>query len=421
MKNVTADCTSSRYSCRMKRWLLVLGVLVGFGAMQLSLSPVLAQEKFIVETFVRDDCSHCHDQEKFFDEQLEKGKELEVKYLDIDVQENKDLWEKVVQKEGISKSTPITLVGATVIAGFDKPETTGERILELVEKQGSDAYVGFEKYLELEVSDLQVYAQGQCEDECELDTGFYKVSLPFVGVIDTSTYSLPLLASVLGFIDGFNPCAMWVLVTFLVVLSQLKSKKKMWIFAGTFMLAEAIMYALILVVWFSTWDFVGLDRVVTPLVGLLALGGGSFFLWEWKNTDGTCQVGDLAQKARTRNRIKDLAKQPFTLVTFIGVLGLAFSVNIIEFACSIGIPQAFTKILELNQLGFFRTFSLIGTYILFYMVDDLIVFGIALYSFEKIGITTKYSRMSSLIGGILMIGLGAMLLLKPQLLIMGIN
>lgn len=63
-----------------------------------------------------------------------------------------------------------------------------------------------------------------------------------------------------------------------------------------------------------------------------------------------------------------------TLGVFVGTIGIAFSVNIIEFACSIGIPQAFTKLLEMSPLTFVAKQAYILVYTLFYMVDDFLVF-----------------------------------------------
>ena len=112
-----------------------------------------------------------------------------------------------------------------------------------------------------------------------------------------------------------------------------------------------------------------------------------------------------------------LASKPMTIGVALGIIGLALSVNIFEFACSIGIPQTFTKLLELNQLSTLARQAYMGFYILMYMVDDFLVFGLALYSIDKIGITHKYSKWSTLVGGILMLALGAIMLIKPELLV----
>ena len=105
-----------------------------------------------------------------------------------------------------------------------------------------------------------------------------------------------------------------------------------------------------------------------------------------------------------------------TIVTILGIFGLAFSVNIFEFACSIGIPQTFTKILDLNITNWAMKQAYTFIYIFGYMIDDFVVFGIALYSFDKIGITAKYATYAHLIGGILMVVLGFVMLFAPEML-----
>ena len=137
---------------------------------------------------------------------------------------------------------------------------------------------------------------------------------------------------------------------------------------------------------------------------------------EWRKKEIECKVTNLNQRQKTKQRIENLAANPFTLFTFLAILGIAFSVNIIEFACSIGIPQAFTKILELNQLSLLQTASFIFVYIVFYMIDDFIVFGIALYGLDKLSFATKYSKLSNLLGGAVMILLGLLMIFKPDIL-----
>jgi cytochrome c biogenesis protein CcdA len=230
------------------------------------------------------------------------------------------------------------------------------------------------------------------------------------------------MSSVLGFIDGFNPCAMWVLLTFLIILSQIGDKKKMIYLVGVFVFAEAVMYFLILNVWYQTWDFISLDKWVTPAVGLLAFGSGIYFLYKWHKSNGelTCDVTSLEHQQKTTQKIKDVVSKPITIVTLLAVLALAFSVNIIEFACSVGIAQSFTKILELNNLSFIGRQFYVAVYTLFYMADDFLIFILAIVGFKKFHtVGAKYSHLSMLIGGILMLILGILLILKPQWLMFG--
>lgn len=370
-----------------------------------------------VHTFVRDDCGHCIDMKAFFSELENERQDFTVIYYDIDETENRTLFDQIAELESLTKATPITIIGGKLVQGFEAGETTGQRFIELIEQTDESNSVTPQQYVEMGGSGSAELSGGTCDAEgCEVTYEPFYVKVPFYGPVDVKKYSLPVMALVLGFIDGFNPCAMWVLVTFLIVLVQIGDRKKMWQIAGLFIVAEAVMYYMILNVWFSAWDFIGLDRIITPIIGVVAIGGGIFFLYEWWTSDGTCKVTNLEQRKKIHGKIQEIASKPMTLAVAAGVIVLALSVNIIEFACSIGIPQAFTKIIELNQLGWLESQGLMLLYILMYMVDDFIVFGLALWGAQHLNMTSKYAKWCNFIGGVLMILLGALLIFAPNLL-----
>ncbi len=389
------------------------------------IGSVRADEKSVIEVMGRTDCAHCREEQKFLSALAETRKDFVVNTYDTDTN-GKDLFSRITTQEGLPRATPITLVGGVIIQGFDAPETTGKRIQELLDASRGKPSVTFKTYLAqgaAGIAKVERIDSASCADGtvCALPLPAPMLfRLPITGtVVDISTYSLPALSVVLGFIDGFNPCAMWVLVTFLIMLAQTGSRKKLLQVAGLFVIAETIMYYLILNVWFTAWDFIGLDRIVTPIVGIVAMLGGLFFLYEWYKSLGTkmaCQIVDAENRSKIIRRIKAFITGDFTFLVAIGIIGLAFTVNIIEFACSIGIPQAFTKIIQLNHLGFLHTQFLMAIYIFFYMIDDFLVFGLAIWGFEKIHLTEKYSQWSALAGGILMLILGYLLMFRPDVI-----
>lgn len=382
-----------------------------------------AAEKVKIEVLERADCVHCQAEKAFLHDTIAKRDDIEVRFLDISEGKNLELFQQIADKAELSQSTPITIVGMSIIQGFDVADTTGATILSLVQKNAGAKEQGFEAYLRADKATIAKAEQGAaaCDDSslCVVDKPALLVKVPFMGAVDAAKYSLIALSSVLGFLDGFNPCAMWVLITFLIVLMQIGSKRKMWAIAGLFILAEAIMYYLILNVWFKTWNFIGLDRIVTPVIGGLAIAGGLFFLYEWYKSLGTemaCQIIDAENRSKIVRKIKSFSEAPLTLISAFGIIGLAFSVNIIEFACSIGYPQAFTKIIQINDLGFWQTQWYMAVYIFFYMIDDLLVFALALWGFDKMHLTQGFSKWSALIGGICMLLLGYLLIFAPQIL-----
>lgn len=377
-----------------------------------------------VHVFQRDDCTYCKAEKEFLAELEETRSDLGFEVMMHDIVNDDDsnaLYQQITILKSVPRITPITVIGDTLIQGFDAPETTGVRIISAIKRAHAVEEITLDEFIAGKTV-VEGDSEAGCDsgDVCGIDGGDHEFvfKLPLIGVVDLQVFSLTTLSIVLGTVDGFNPCAMWVLVTFLLILLQIGDRKKMWQVAGLFILAEAIMYWMILNVWYSTWDFIGLDRIVTPFVGLIAIGGGVFFLYKWYKARQAlvCDVTDLEQQGKISEKIQNIAKGPLTLAAVGGIIAIAFSVNIIEFACSVGIPQAFTKILELNQLSFLGTQWYTFLYILFYMVDDFIVFGLALWGFEKIQATEKYSRASMLIGGILMLILGALLIFAPSLL-----
>ncbi len=394
---------------------ILIGILSLF--FPLFIVPVVfAQtEKTEVVVFVRTGCTHCQAEEAFLKD-LEKESTISLTLFNVAEKQGSEKFLAFTTRTNTAKVTPITIIGTSYIIGFDSEKTTGKTIRKLIDEASV-------KHVRTELDRATLYGETSsiCDETgavpCTVQKPGITVTLPILGTINSATYPLIAISSILGFIDGFNPCAMWVLVTFLLLLLQAGSKKKMAVYAGIFILAEAIMYTMILTVWYKTWNFVQLDSIITPIIGVVTIIGGGFFLREWRKKELECHVTGVEQRSKTVAKLKELTAEKFSLYTCLGILVVAFSVNIIEFACSIGIPQSFTKILELNHLSGIQYMAYIFIYIFFYMIDDLVVFGLALYGADKLSLTTKYSKTSNLVGGILMLILGVIMIVNPGLIL----
>jgi hypothetical protein len=95
-------------------------------------------------------------------------------------------------------------------------------------------------------------------------------------------------------------------------------------------------------------------------------------------------------------------------------MALAVSVNIVELACSAGLPVMFIEILSMNNLSTIENVIYIGLYMIFFLIDDFIVFFIAMFTMKITGISTKYNKYSHLLGGVIMLLVGLLLLFKPE-------
>ena len=415
------------------RFFALMIMLFGiFWISQIGYSDGNSQSKKVkIEYFGRKDCKNCANLEKFLKELSVKRYDFEYVEYKIDKsKEEKAFFDETTSKLKLVKGTPIIYIDGHIIQGFNTADTTGKEIESLINSgKTKDKILTLKEYVESgqagNVSSNGAVCTG--DTVCEVP-GLTKgaenqvlVNIPIINkIVDLTNYSLFTMSLILGTIDGFNPCAMWVLVLFLTALIAVGNKVKMFRVAGLFIFAEAAMYFFILNAWIYAWDFVGLDKWVTPLVGIIGIAGGIFFIRNYLKKGDTleCEVTDFEQRAKISKKIKDIANKPFTLLTALAIIGLALSVNVIEFACSVGIPQTYTKILQINEVPFWTRQFYTFIYIIGYMVDDIIVFGFALMSINKLQLTTKYSKWVNLFGGILMIILGLIMLIKPSLLIM---
>ena len=415
------------------RFFALMIVIFGiFCISQIGYSDGNSQAKKVkIEYFGRKDCKNCANLEKFLKELSAKRDDFEYVEHKIDKsKEEKAFFDETTSKLKLVKGTPIIYIDGHIIQGFNTADTTGKEIESLINSgKTKDKILTLKEYLESgqagNVSSNGAVCTG--DTVCEVP-GLTKgaenqvlVNIPIINkTVDLTNYSLFTMSLILGTIDGFNPCAMWVLVLFLTALIAVGNKIKMFRVAGLFIFAEAAMYFFILNAWIYAWDFVGLDKWVTPLVGIIGIAGGIFFIRNYLKKGDTleCEVTDFEQRAKISKKIKDIANKPFTLLTALAIIGLALSVNVIEFACSVGIPQTYTKILQINEVPFWTRQFYTFIYIIGYMIDDIIVFGFALMSVNKLQLTTKYSKWVNLFGGILMIILGLIMLIKPSLLIM---
>ena len=392
-----------------KFWLGFLGLFLIFSFGSNVIAQKESSPKNII-VFVREGCAACAKEEVFL-EKL-RGQDFQISLLDIGNQKIFDKFSEITDEYNVPKVTPITLAGGEVLVGFEGENTTGEKIKTLANEKYNSVDLYLNNSLEVEENSDVCTINGNCGTASTADF-LDKIKVPVFGEIDVKNFSLFSLASVLGFIDGFNPCAMWVLIAFLIALSQVGSKSRMMAVAGLFIIAESIMYFLILNVWYHTWNFIKLDWLILPIVGLVSLAGGVYFLYKFRKNNGqlVCDVSSLEHQKKTTEKIKDIVSSPLSIIGAFVIIGLAFSVNIIEFACSIGLPQTFTKILEMNNVNFFFQQFYIGIYTLFYMVDDFIVFALAIFGYQKFyQFGAKYSNLALLIGGIILIILGVLML-----------
>jgi hypothetical protein len=354
-----------------------------------------------IHSFTRADCATCPAQQAFLNRLLKEFPNLILIRHDLEQAGEPEIMEELVRIRGyggrIAEKLPVTIVGEEIFFGFDRDGKTGQEIVKAVADLNRQS------------------ALPQAEMAAPVST---VVELPLIGEIDASRFSLPVLAVVLGLVDGLNPCAMWVLVYLISLILSLRDRRKIWLLVGTFVAASGILYYLFMTAWLNAFLLLGYIRYLTLVVGFFALWVGVTDLYETfrhRGGEEACQVGDLESKQQTVNRIKKVVTAPLTFGSFLAVIGLAFLVNSIEFLCSAAIPAVFTHVLSLRALGLAQYYFYILVYDFFFMLDDLVIFATAAFAATS-SLGEKYARYTKPFGGAIMLTLGVVLIFFPTLL-----
>jgi cytochrome c biogenesis protein CcdA len=246
-----------------------------------------------------------------------------------------------------------------------------------------------------------------------------KVRIPFLGEVDPTQYALPVLAVLLGLIDGFNPCAMWALVYLISLIIGLNDRTKIWFLVGSFVLASGILYFLFMTAWLGAFLVIGYYRPLTLAIGVVAMVFGLHNLFEVARAKGAliCTIGDHDSKQKTQEKMRSIVLSPLTLTTMLAIIGLAFLVNSIEFLCSSAIPAVFTHVLAVSNLSWIEYYGYILLYDFFFMLDDMIIFGVAAFTISTTtSMGERYVKFSKIVGGFLLIAIGLLLVFMPEVL-----
>ena len=170
-----------------------------------------------------------------------------------------------------------------------------------------------------------------------------------------------------------------------------------------------------MLLWLNVITFVGSLKWFKILIALIALIGGTLNVRSFiKSKDTGCTVVDETKRKSIFTKIKKITTEKKLSLSIIGIIVLAVTVNFIEVSCSAGLPVIFMSILSMNDLSVLEYSFYMFLYILFFLIDDLIIFIIAMVTLKLTGISNKYAKYSHLIGGILMIIIGILLIFKPE-------
>ena len=442
------------------RTLCVYVGIAALGAVLLLPASVDAQDILtdhpILYLFWGDGCPHCEDEKKFLENLQDRYPELEMRYFEVwNVAENRAIAEGLRQAyELTSSSVPMTFIGRWTITGYEQDTTTGKQIERQIDaclQRGcinaltmlgpSQAVLDIRKQIQQDAlvdwvrfpakATPQPVTTTSSEETITAPVTEQPEAMPppndsintILGTLSVSNLGLPIFTCIIALLDGFNPCAMWVLSFLLTLVIHARSRKKIALIGGIFVITSGVIYFIFMTGWLNFYtmgilrQYTNYLRITVALVAIVMgfINCKDFFFFK----RGISLTIPESAQPKLFKKMRELVHAQATVEVIFGTVVLAVTANLIEFGCTVGFPAFFTQVLTLQKFSTLTQYLYLAAYNVVYVIPLAVIVGIFAWTMGGRKLTEKEGRILKLVGGALMLALGLILLIKPDLLSFG--
>lgn len=346
-----------------------------------------------VHLFWGDGCTICAKEQLFLaDLKAKYGESLEVHEYEIWYHpEFKPLLFEMAAERGVEvDAVPVTFIGQRTWIGFD--EVMGEEMIETIEAI---------------ISGKPTAAAGPST----------VVRLPFHKEVDLRNHSLVWATVLIGFVDGMNPCSLWMLSLLLAMILRSGSRTKVLLVGLTFLAVTATIYSLFVTGMFSVFSYVGYLRWIQVAAALVALAVGVLNIKEYVafGVGPSLSISE-ENKPRLYRGIRAVMAQESPLMAVGATAALATAAALMELPCTAGFPMVWSNLLATQGVGRVEFSALLVLYMVIYLLDELFIFLVALITLRASRLQEKHGRLLKLGGGSLMLAFAGVLLIRPELM-----
>ena len=244
-----------------------------------------------------------------------------------------------------------------------------------------------------------------------------EISLPLIGSVNPETNSLMFVTVMIAAVDAFNPCAFFVLMFLLSMMLRTGSRARMLLVGGIFLFFSGLLYFLFMAAWLNLFRVIGELGVITMIAALIAILAGlinvkDFF---WFKQGVSLSIPDDA-KPKLYQRTRELLKAHSLVALIPATIGLALFANLYEFLCTAGFPMVYTRILTLSDLSTLQYYLYLVLYNVIYVLPMLAIVIAFAVSLGGRKLQEREGRNMKLVSGMMMLALGMILLINPNLL-----
>ncbi|MEJ2288706.1 MAG: thioredoxin family protein [Deinococcales bacterium] len=241
------------------------------------------------------------------------------------------------------------------------------------------------------------------------------LSVPLIGRVALVGRSELATTALIAFVDGFNPCSLWLLSLLLAVVINTRSRRKVLLVGTTFLLVAAAVYALLLAGLVNVLALVGVLPWVRTGVALTALGFALVNLkdYVWYRHGPSLTIPEGRRPAIYRGIRGVMARERSTLPMIAATAAMAAGVTLFELPCTVGFPVLWADLVMQWHPGVAAFWGLLLVYLLVFLLDELALFGAAAAALRVTRLEERHGRSLKLLGGMVMLFLAAVLLLRP--------
>lgn len=392
-------------------------------------APVLAQEpsarhQVVVYLFWGEGCPHCARAKPFLESLQVKYPEIVLREFEVYYnQENKQIFTSMAEKYGLEQLfVPTIFIGKNYQQGYSEELNPyiENAIADCLQNGCIDPGEGVEGVVPISTPPSLLptpTAPPANQPPAEVNHP-HTITLPLIGSVDLAVQPITLSTILIAFVDGFNPCSLWVLSMLLAITLHSGSRKKILIIGLIFLSVTAFIYAIFITGLFSILkitSFAGWIRILVSLVALFfAVVNIKDYFWYREGLSFTIAADQKPGIFHRMRRLMDAGQ------SFWGLAGatvvLAAGVSLVEFSCTAGFPVLWANLLSAQNVTLPAFILLLVLYMVIYQLDELVIFGGAVISLKSSRVEEKHGRILKLIGGMLMLTLAVVMLVNPSLM-----
>lgn len=243
-------------------------------------------------------------------------------------------------------------------------------------------------------------------------------TLPFLGEIDLGAQSLILSTALIAFIDGVNPCSLWVLSVLLALTIHTGSRKKVFVIGAVFLTVTSLVYVLFiagLFTMFTVLDWVPWIQALVAIVALFfALINIKDYFWYKEGVPLTIADEKKPGLYKSMRRVLNAGDSMPALIG--AAIVMSAGASLVEFSCTAGFPMLWTNLLAAQDVTALTFVLLLVLYMVIYQIDEIAIFAGAVIGLRASKLEEKEGRILKLFSGMLMFTLAIVMLVNPSLM-----